>query len=209
MPTAPITQPHAESRAVSSPVIRELFIKLPRVVPVSYFAVRSSKRRVSLETHGRDAVPVKRICDADLVEDWPERLAFVASHGRVSKETESKAVHCPWAQRPGMLHHGKCGFVLIRKPAQRKQSWLRRRRRLPEKLTEQLRMGTQRHVHASSTLPVIERPPWISEHIGWPARQTRTRTVVSQEISGNGVQPVRRNCGIWKRLTRPGILAVT
>src|SRR6059058_3069341 len=119
MPTASITQPRAERHAVSSPVIRELFVKLPRVVPVSYFAVRSSKRRVSLETHGRDSVPVKRIRDADLVENGPERLAFVASDGRASKETESKAVHCPWAQRPGMLHHSQRRFVLIRKPAQR------------------------------------------------------------------------------------------
>src|SRR3954447_13370277 len=114
MPPAPITQPRAERHAVSSPVIRELFVKLPRVVPVSYFAVGPSKGRVSLETHGRDSVPVKRIRDADLVEDWPERLAFVASHRRVSKETKSKAVHCTRAHKPGMLHHGKRGFVLIR-----------------------------------------------------------------------------------------------
>src|SRR3954447_6855829 len=116
MPPAPITQPRAERHAVSSPVIRELFVKLPSVVPVSYFAVRSSKGRVSLETHGRDSVPVKRIGDADLVEDGPKRLALIASYRRVSKEPKSKAVHCTRAQRPGMLHHGKRRFVLIRKP---------------------------------------------------------------------------------------------
>ena len=189
---------------MTSPVIRELLVQLPRVVAVSYFAVGSSKRRVPLKVYGGDSVAAERIGDADLVENWPERLGFVASDGNASKETEPKTVHRARAQRPGKLHHGKRRLVLIRETAQREQSWLPGWRTLPKELAEQLSMGAQRHVHAAAALVVVERPARIAENIARPAREGRTRTVVRQKVPGNGVHPARRNREVWKRLTAPG-----
>ena len=209
MPPAPVAQPGAERQAVSSPVVRELLVQLPGVVPVSYFAVGSSKGRVPLKVYRGDSVPAKRIGDADLVENRPERLALIASHGSISKKTEAEAVHHGRAERPGMLQHGEGRLVLIRETAQREQSWLHGRRALPKELTEQLGAWAQRHVHSTAALLVVERPARVCENIAWPAREARARTVVRQKVPGDRVHAARRYREVGKRLTDPGFLPVS
>src|SRR5262249_17112821 len=94
------------------------------------------------------------------------------------------------------------------KTARREQSWLDRRRVLPEELAKQLRAGSQRGVYPCAALVVVQGIARISENISRPVRQARAGPVVRQQVPRDRVDAVCRNGEVWKRVAGAGVRPV-